>query len=67
MHGVNSRQLQIISILKKCKNCTGADLQEKLGVSRRTIKMDIQYLKAAYPNNIITHRGRYNGGIEWID
>lgn len=67
MHGVNSRQLQIISILKKCKDCTSADLQEELGVSRRTIRTDIQYLKKVYPDNIITRRGRYGGGIEWND
>lgn len=67
IHGVNNRQLEIIKILKQVKETTTADLQEVLGVSRRTLRMDIAYLKKVYPDNIVTHRGRYAGGIEWID
>ena len=59
IHGVNARQLQIISILK--------ELQEELGVSRRTLRTDIAYLKRVYPDKLITHRGRYTGGLEWVE
>lgn len=64
MHGVNNRQLEIIKILKCCKFVTTAELQEKLNVTRRTLRYDFAYLKKVYPNNIITHRGN-GGGIEW--
>ena len=67
IHGVNNRQLEIIKILKQVKETTTADLQEVLGVSRRTLRMDVAYLKKVYPDNRVTHRGRYTGGIEWID
>ena len=65
IHGVNARQLQIINILKEAK-CT-AELQEALGVSRRTLRMDIAYLKKVYPDKLVTHRGRYTGGLEWVE
>lgn len=42
-------------------------LQEELGVSRRTLRMDIAYLKRVYPDKLITHRGRYTGGLEWVE
>lgn len=45
IHGVNARQLQIISILKEVKCTNTAELQEELGVSRRTLRTDIAYLK----------------------
>ena len=64
IHGVNKRQLEIVNILKKCKFATTADLQEKLKVTRRTLRYDIAYLKRVYPDNIITRRGN-GGGIEW--
>ena len=44
-----------------------ADLQEELGVSRRTLRTDIAYLKRVYPDKLITHRGRYTGGLEWVE
>lgn len=59
IHGVNARQLQIISILKEAKCTNTAELQEELGVSRRTLRTDIAYLKRVYPDKLITHRGRY--------
>lgn len=65
IHGVNARQLQIISILKEAK--ITAELQEELGVSRRTLRTDIAYLKRVYPDKLITHRGRYTGGLEWVE
>ena len=49
----------------KCTNT--AELQEELGVSRRTLRMDIAYLKRVYPDKLITHRGRYTGGLEWVE
>lgn len=65
IHGVNARQLQIIGILKEAK--ITAELQEELGVSRRTLRTDIAYLKRVYPDKLITHRGRYTGGLEWVE
>ena len=67
IHGVNARQLQIISILKEAKCTNTAELQEELGVSRRTLRTDIAYLKRVYPDKLITHRGRYTGGLEWVE
>lgn len=49
----------------KCTNT--AELQEELGVSRRTLRTDIAYLKRVYPDKLITHRGRYTGGLEWVE
>lgn len=46
IHGVNARQLQIISILKEAKCTNTAELQEELGVSRRTLRTDIAYKRA---------------------
>ena len=59
IHGVNARQLQIIGILKEAKCTNTAELQEELGVSRRTLRMDIAYLKRVYPDKLITHRQIY--------
>ena len=67
IHGVNARQLQIIGILKEAKCTTTAGLQEALGVSRRTLRTDIAYLKKVYPDKLVTHRGRYTGGLEWVE
>ena len=39
----------------------------QLGVSRRTLRTDIAYLKRVYPDKLITHRGRYTGGLEWVE
>ena len=52
IHGVNARQLQIISILKEAKCTNTAELQEELGVSRRTLRTDIAYLKRVYPDKV---------------
>lgn len=49
----------------KCTNT--AELQEELRVSRRTLRTDIAYLKRVYPDKLITHRGRYTGGLEWVE
>ena len=67
IHGVNARQLQIINILKEAKCTTTVELQEALGVSRRTLRTDIAYLKKVYQDKLVTHRGRYTGGLEWVE
>lgn len=53
-------------VIKKSPTNT-AELQEELGVSRRTLRTDIAYLKRVYPDKLITHRGRYTGGLEWVE
>ena len=53
--------------LTSCKCTNTAELQEELGVSRRTLRTDIAYLKRVYPDKLITHRGRYTGGLEWVE
>lgn len=67
MHKVNERQLEIVKILKIEKFVKTRELQEKLGVTRRTIRYDLHYLRLVYPDNIISHSGRYTGGIEWVE
>lgn len=67
MHKVNERQLAIVKILKTEKFVKVRELQEKLGVTRRTIRYDLSYLRRIYPDNIISHSRRYTGGIEWAD
>ena len=27
----------------------------------------VEYLKRVYPDKLITHRGRYTGGLEWVE
>ena len=48
-------------------DCCDVQSKEELGVSRRTLRMDIAYLKRVYPDKLITHRGRYTGGLEWVE
>lgn len=67
MHKVNERQLAIVKILKTEKFVKVRELNEKLGVTRRTIRYDLSYLRRVYPDNIISYSGRYTGGIEWVD
>ena len=67
MHKVNERQLAIVKILKTEKFVKVRELQEKLVVTRRTIRYDLSYSRRVYHNNIISHSGRYTGGIEWVD
>lgn len=45
----------------------GMEYVQELGVSRRTLRTDIAYLKRVYPDKLITHRGRYTGGLEWVE
>ena len=66
MHKVNERQLAIVKILKTEKFVKVRELQEKLGVTRRTIRYDFSYLRRVYPDNIISHSGS-TGSIEWVD
>lgn len=67
LHGVNERQMRIVEILKREKFCTASELQEVLGVTTRTIRYDMAYLKKVYKDNIVFHRGGHGGGIEWVD
>lgn len=67
IHGVNERQMRIVEILKREKFCTAKDLQEVFGVTTRTIRYDMAYLKKVYKDNIVCHRGGHGGGIEWVD
>lgn len=67
IHGVNERQMRIVEMLKREKFCTATDLQEVFGITTRTIRYDMAYLKKVYRDNIISHSGRYTGGIEWVD
>lgn len=66
MQGVNQRQVNIVNLLMKHKYYTCEELSNLLGVSIRTIKYDIAYLKKVYPNNFVVRRGRYCRGIEWV-
>lgn len=61
----NSCDVTVIINPHKCTNT--AELQEELGVSRRTLRTDIAYLKRVYLDKLITHRGRYTGGLEWVE
>lgn len=65
MHNINKRQCEIVQMLKRDKFVKSCELAECFGVSIRTIRTDLQYLKKVYP--IVTVRGRYAGGIEWVD
>lgn len=56
-----------VKLHKEAKCTNTAELQEELGVSRRTLRTDIAYLKRVYPDKLITHRGRYTGGLEWVE
>ena len=38
-----------------------------LCMTGRTLRTDIAYLKRVYPDKLITHRGRYTGGLEWVE
>ena len=62
--------LQLITILvmsgvrKEIIKMTGKEYVE---LAMRTLRTDIAYLKRVYPDKLITHRGRYTGGLEWVE
>ena len=55
------RRQQIVDILRVHQKVTMGFLSQRFGVSRRTIRTDIEHLSLTYP--IQTIRGRYNGGV----
>ena len=60
------RRCQIIEILCDAKMCVKMrDLASRFNVSVRTIRTDVDVLSTTYP--IETTRGRYNGGISFIE
>ena len=60
------RRCQIIEILFDAKMCVKMrDLASRFNVSVRTIRTDVDFLSVTYP--IETTRGRYNGGISFIE
>ena len=62
-HTLNTleRRQQIVDILRVHQKVTMDFLSQRFGVSRRTIRTDIEHLSLTYP--IQTIRGRYNGGV----
>lgn len=66
MFNVNKRQSQILKILRENKHVTTQFLAEKTGVSDRTIRHDLLFLrKEFYQINI--RRGKCKGGVYWLD
>ena len=60
------RRCQIIEILCDAKmHVKMRDLASRFNVSVRTIRTDVDFLSVTYP--IETTRGRYNGGISFIE
>lgn len=33
----------------------------------QALLIPLAYLKRVYPDKLITHRGRYTGGLEWVE
>ena len=58
---IASRRNIILLELYRKRSCTIAELAEKLGVSTRTIRRDIEALSLTEP--IYTLSGRYGGGV----
>ncbi|MGD1820082.1 MAG: HTH domain-containing protein [Pleomorphochaeta sp.] len=61
----NERQKALIELL--CYKCHGTykNLAQEFGVSKRTIRYDIEILTLSYP--IETVSGRYGGGVKIAD
>lgn len=60
------RRCQIVEILCDTKmRVKMRDLASRFNVSVRTIRTDVDFLSITYP--IETTRGRYNGGISFIE
>lgn len=57
----NARREAILEVLCKRRYETIDNLAEEFGVSRRTIRYDIEELSCAYP--IESVKGRYGGGV----
>ena len=61
----NERREAILEVLCKRRQETIDNLAQEFGVSRRTIRYDIEELSCAYP--IESMRGRYGGGVRVAD
>ena len=59
------RREAILEVLCKRRQETIDNLAQEFGVSRRTIRYDIEELSCAYP--IESMRGRYGGGVRVAD
>ena len=57
----NERQKKIIEYLQKEHYAKVQELVEQFGVTDRTIREDIKYLKKTFP--IEVRQGKYGGGI----
>lgn len=63
--GIAERRKEIMRILCRRRFETISNLAEEFGVSRRTIRRDIDILSMAEP--IYTQSGRYQGGVYVMD
>lgn len=61
----NERRRAILEVLCKRRQETIDNLAQEFGVSRRTIRYDIEELSCAYP--IESVKGRYGGGVRVAD
>lgn len=61
----NERRKAILEVLCKRRQETIDNLAHEFGVSRRTIRYDIEELSCAYP--IESMKGRYGGGVRVAD
>ena len=63
--GPNERRQQILDVLCRRRQDTYDNLAREFGVSKRTIRYDIEELSLSYP--IETVSGRYGGGVKVAD
>lgn len=57
----NKRQREIIEYMQKEHFAKIKELEEQFGVSDKTIRTDLAYLKKTFPIEVV--RGRYGGGV----
>jgi len=65
MLGANARRQKILAVMNVRRHDTFDNLANEFGVSKRTIRYDIEYLSVGYP--IYTVSGRYGGGVYIMD
>ena len=63
--GPNERRQELIELLCRRRHDTYENLAREFGVSKRTIRYDIEMLTLSYP--IETVSGRYGGGVKIAD
>ena len=61
----SERREKLLEVLSLRRYDTCENLAHEFGVSRRTIRYDIEILMCSYP--IETVRGRYGGGVRAMD